>query len=107
MSVRDLLLHETTELADTFALLGDPTRLSIVIACMDVEKSAGDIAADLGLSASLTSHHLRLLRSASILKSERRGKKVFYTMADSCVHSVLMIMIKHVSDHTPKTADVA
>lgn len=96
----NLHIDQTTQLAETFGLLSDPTRLSIVIACMDQERSAGDIAELLGSSPSLTSHHLRLLRSARILKSERRGKQVFYSMADACVHSVLEIMIKHIIMHT-------
>ncbi|MEM9031318.1 MAG: metalloregulator ArsR/SmtB family transcription factor [Pseudomonadota bacterium] len=95
----DLHIDQTTELAETFGLLADPTRLSIVVACMDEERSAGEIAEKLGSSASLTSHHLRLLRSARILKSERRGKQVFYTMADACVHRVLRIMIEHLFEH--------
>lgn len=99
METLNLTLDQTTELADTFGLLSDPTRLSIVIACMDQERSAGEIAETLGTSASLTSHHLRLLRSARILTSERRGKQVFYAMADACVHSVLRIMIDHIFTH--------
>jgi len=95
----DLQSDQTIELAETFGLLSDPTRLSIVIACMDQERSAGEIAEKLGASPSLTSHHLRLLRSARILRSERRGKQVFYQMADACVHSVLSIMIEHVFTH--------
>jgi len=95
----DLQPDQTSELADTFGLLADPTRLSIVIACMDQEKSAGDIADQIGTSASLTSHHLRLLRSARILRSERRGKQVFYSMADACVLNVLRIMIEHLFTH--------
>ncbi|MEM1079183.1 MAG: metalloregulator ArsR/SmtB family transcription factor [Pseudomonadota bacterium] len=97
--MRDLSLDQTTELAQTFGLLADPTRLSIVISCMDQERSVGDIAETLGLSTSLTSHHLRLLRSARILRSERRGKQVFYAMADACVESVLNTMIDHVFTH--------
>lgn len=100
MAKHELHIDQTTELADTFGLLSDPTRLSIVIACMDEERSAGEIAERIGSSASLTSHHLRLLRSARILKSERRGKQVFYAMADGCVHSVLNIMIDHLFLHS-------
>ncbi len=103
----DLDLDQTTELAETFGLLSDPTRLSIVIACMDQERSAGEIANRIGSSASLTSHHLRLLRSARILRSERRGKQVFYTMADACVHSVLTIMIDHLFTHRHGLIDEA
>lgn len=103
----NLNLHsdQITQLAETFGLLADPTRLSVVIACMDQERSAGEIAEKLGTSPSLTSHHLRLLRSARILKSERRGRQIFYTMADACVHNVLKIMIEHIFTHAHETLD--
>ena len=97
-------LHPTqiSELADTFGLLSDSTRLSIVLECMDREKSAGDIAEALGVSPSLVSHHLRLLRAGRMLRPDRRGKQVFYSLDDACVRSVLKIMIDHlfVHDHT-------
>lgn len=105
MSGSDLHIDQTTELAETFGLLADPTRLSIVISCMEQERAAGDIADRLGLSASLTSHHLRLLRSARILKADRRGKQVFYAMADACVLSVLKIMIDHLFTHDHHDTD--
>lgn len=107
MELKDLHNDHIAELAETFGLMSDPTRLSIVIALMDQERSAGDIAERLGLSASLTSHHLRLLRSARILKSERRGKQIFYTMADACVHRVLTIMIDHVFTHHHNDTETA
>ncbi len=99
MAGHELHIDQTTELAEVFGLLADPTRLSIVLSCIKLERSAGAIAETLGLSASLTSHHLRLLRSARILKSDRRGKQVFYAMADECVPSVLNIMIEHLFAH--------
>ncbi|MEM6323530.1 MAG: metalloregulator ArsR/SmtB family transcription factor [Pseudomonadota bacterium] len=105
MTRTDLHIDQTSELASTFGLLADPTRLSIVIACMEQKRSAGEIAETLGSSASLTSHHLRLLRSARILKSERRGKQIFYTMADDCVRRVLEIMIEHVFTHAPENSE--
>ncbi|WP_420336476.1 ArsR/SmtB family transcription factor [Roseibium sp.] len=98
----DLQPTQTSELADTFGLLSDSTRLSIVLACLDQEQSAGDIAEKLGVSPSLVSHHLRLLRGARMLKSDRRGKQIFYAMNDTCVRDVLKIMIDHlfVHDHS-------
>ena len=90
---------QTAQLAETFGLLADPTRLSIVVVCMEREIPAGDIADELGLSASLVSHHLRLLRAARMLRAERRGKQVFYSMADACVRDVLRIMIDHLFIH--------
>ena len=99
MNELELNLDQITELAETFGLLADPTRLSIVAACMEQERAAREIAETLGASPSLVSHHLRLLRSARILKADRRGKQVFYSMADACVHSVLKIMIEHLFEH--------
>ena len=90
---------QTAELSETFGLLADPTRLSIVLVCMEREVPAGMIAEELGLSASLVSHHLRLLRAARMLRGERRGKQVFYSMADACVRNVLKIMIDHLFSH--------
>ena len=95
----DLQAGQTAQLAETFGLLADPTRLSIVLACLDREVPAGEIAETLGISASLVSHHLRLLRAARMLKADRRGKQVFYSMADACVHDVLNTMIDHLFSH--------
>ena len=52
---------QTTELADMFRLMSDPSRLRIILACLETPVSVGDMANQLGLSASLVSHHLRLL----------------------------------------------
>ena len=97
---------QVSELADTFGLLSDSTRLSIVLECIDEERSAGTIAETLGVSPSLVSHHLRLLRAARMLRSDRRGKQVFYALDDACVRSVLRIMIDHlfVHDHAHNAA---
>jgi DNA-binding transcriptional ArsR family regulator len=95
----DLDTSQKTELADTFGMLSDPTRLAIVLTCLDQEHSAGDITTKLDVSQSLVSHHLRLLRAARMLRSERRGKKIFYEMADDCVRDVLKIMINHMFIH--------
>ena len=95
----ELHSDQTAQLAETFGLLADPTRLSIVVVCMEREIAAGDIADELGVSASLVSHHLRLLRAARMLRAERRGKQVFYSMADDCVRDVLRIMIDHLFVH--------
>ena len=90
---------QTALLAETFGLLADPTRLAIVVTCMGEEISTGAIAARLDLSSSLVSHHLRLLKAARMLRAERRGKQVFYTLADACVRDVLATMTRHLFGH--------
>jgi DNA-binding transcriptional ArsR family regulator len=85
-------------LADLFRLLGDPTRLRIVLACVDGPRAVGAIAGLLGLSPSLVSHHLRLLRAARIVRAERQGKQVFYLAADRHISGMLAEMLEHVAE---------
>jgi len=88
----------TADLAEMFRLLGDSTRLAIVIACLDGSRAVADIAEQTGASPSLVSHHLRLLRAARILRAERRGKQVFYGAQDDHIRCVLSDMIEHVAE---------
>ena len=86
------------QLADLFHLLGDATRLRIVLACVAAPIAVSDIAAALDLSSSLVSHHLRLLRAARIVKAERQGKQVFYSAADAHISGVLGDMLEHIAE---------
>lgn len=93
-------IHEESvaQLADLFHLLGDPTRLRIVLACAAAPIAVSEIAATLALSSSLVSHHLRLLRAARIVKAERQGKQVFYSTADAHISGVLRDMFEHIAE---------
>lgn len=83
------------QVADIFKMMGDQTRLGILLACLDRTVAVGELALQLGLSQSLISHHLRLLRAARIVRFERRGKQVFYTAADDHIRDVVRDMIDH------------
>lgn len=86
------------ELADLFRLLGDPSRLRIVIACLDAPVAVSAIAEGLGLSLSLVSHHLRLLRAARLVRGLREGKQVFYQVADHHVRGMITDMLEHIAE---------
>ncbi|MBB3237762.1 ArsR/SmtB family transcription factor [Phyllobacterium endophyticum] len=89
---------DTIILAETFRLLGDPTRLRILFFCLDEPRSVGDIAASLDLSQSLVSHHLRLLRGARLVRGNRQAKQIFYELADRHVSDMLVDMAHHVCE---------
>jgi len=95
---------QITEVAEVFRLLGDPTRLKVVLACLDGPVSVGDIAATVGASVSLVSHHLRLLKGARMVRAQRDGRQVFYTAADQHVRSVLTGMVEHANETVAETA---
>ncbi|MBN9490838.1 MAG: winged helix-turn-helix transcriptional regulator [Alphaproteobacteria bacterium] len=86
-------------LADLFRLLGDASRLRIVVACLRAPLAVSEIAERLGLSVSLVSHHLRLLKGARLVRAERQGKQVFYGADDEHVRRMVEDMIVHVTEH--------
>lgn len=91
--------------AQLFRLLGDASRLRIVAACLDSPVCVSDIASTTNLSPSLVSHHLRLLRGAGVVRSERRGKQIFYCAADEHVRRMIRDMHVHAVDCAPRLHD--
>ena len=86
------------EAADLFRLLGEPGRLRLMLMCRDAEPSVGAMAEALGLSESLVSHHLRLLRAGRLVKSRRAGRHVHYGLADAHVSRIIGDMLDHVGE---------
>jgi DNA-binding transcriptional ArsR family regulator len=54
---------EGAQLSNLFRLLGEPNRLRLVAACLDGPRSVGELTKEVGVSQSLVSQHLRLLRA--------------------------------------------
>lgn len=92
-----------SQLADLFRLLGDPTRLRIMVTCLRGPIAVGDLAAALELAPTLVSHHLRLLRAARLVRFERQGKHVLYCAADRHVSNMLQDMIEHIAEPHSET----
>lgn len=86
------------QLADLFSLMGDATRLRIIMTCLRKPISVSAIAQRLDLSQPLVSHHLRLLKAARMVKAQRRGKQIFYVAADAHVQCVIEDMVTHFSE---------
>jgi ArsR family transcriptional regulator len=64
------------------AALADPTRLAIVRQlAADRETCACDFTACCDVGQPTVSHHLRVLREAGVVTSERRGNWIFYQLA--------------------------
>lgn len=98
MTTNPLSTDQAEQLAETFHLLGDANRLRLVCTCLHEAVSVQELAHRLDLSTSLASHHLRLLRAARLMRTERQGKRVFYRAADAHVQRVLEDMIEHVQE---------
>ncbi len=83
-------------LADLFAALGDPTRLSILSALLEREMSVGELAATIKLSESAVSHQLRGLRQLRIVRPRKAGRQGFYCLADEHVAQIFQMGLSHI-----------
>lgn len=89
------------ELAATFGLLADASRLKLLIALSDGEMCVCDLAAACGQTESGVSHALRLLRAHRVVAVRRTGRRAFYRLADDHVQNLLDLALTHQSHTTP------
>ena len=75
--------------ATTFKALADPTRVQIVSLLAEVaELCVCDINANFALEGSTMSHHLKVLREAGLISSEKRGLWVFYRLRPRALDTI-------------------
>ena len=70
------------DLADSFKLFSDSTRLKILYALMEAEMCVCDISVLLGMSKSSVSHQLRVLKQSNLVKYRKAGRVIYYSLAD-------------------------
>ena len=87
-----------TALAETFKILGDPTRIKIAFALSKEELCVCDIANLLGVSQSAVSHSLRTLRQMKLVRFRREGKIAYYTLDDDHIANLLEEGFRHVEE---------
>jgi DNA-binding transcriptional ArsR family regulator len=92
-------------LADTFRLLGDPTRVRIVDALSSGERCVHEISDHVGISESAVSHQLRLMRTMRIVRGRREGRCVYYTLDDQHVLDLFQQGLRHVSEDRGRRGD--
>jgi len=90
-------------LADTFRVLGDPTRVRMLDALSGGELCVCDIASLVGISESAVSHQLRLLRGMRLVRPRRAGRLVYYAVDDQHILELLKQASTHVEEsRTPR-----
>jgi len=86
------------EVAALFKLLGDPSRLALLDRLSRGECCVSDLAAGAGLTESATSHQLRLLRAARLVRVRRNGRQAFYALDDAHVGRLLRDAAAHTGE---------
>lgn len=83
-------------MADSFKVLGDPTRIRILALLAEGEACVTNIADSLEMTQSAISHQLRLLRHAGLVKFTKTGKEVFYSLDDQHVLTLFAQALDHI-----------
>jgi DNA-binding transcriptional ArsR family regulator len=72
--------EQVEDVAQKFSGLADETRLKIVKLLAKGEFSVDELVEFLGTAQSTTSHHLRVLKDANLIKGEKRGRNIYYSL---------------------------
>jgi len=86
--------------AATFGVLADPTRARILhaLSLSGAELCVCDLAVLLGISQSALSHQLRLLRDRAVVTRTKRGRMVYYRLADAHIRHVFADGLRHAGE---------
>ena len=85
-------------LAETFRVLGDPTRVRIVFALALEELCVCDLATIVGASQSAVSHSLRALRQMDLVRYRKEGKIAYYSLDDEHIARLIEEGFDHVRE---------
>lgn len=89
MKMKKLIIGEDyMRLVDFFKLLGDYTRLRIILE-LKTKRCVGELAEKLDMSHSAVSHQLNILKANGIVKSQRQGKYIYYIVQDEYIQKAI------------------
>ena len=63
-----------------FKALADPTRRAILKRLQDGSQTAGAIAESFPITRASLSHHFNILKAADLVRTERRGQHIVYSL---------------------------
>ena len=84
--------------ADFFKVMGDETRLKILVTLLNKELCVNEIAECIEMSQSSVSHQLKTLRISKLIKSRREGKMIYYSLDDEHVKHIFDEGLKHITE---------
>ena len=97
-SIKNARLEDIMELSDLFKVFADSTRLKILHKLFNGPISVGVIAEALDMSQSAISHQLKYLKNSDLVKSERNGKSIYYSLADDHIKTIFKTGLEHINE---------
>src|SRR5262245_49062844 len=96
--ITDLPAEQVDLAVEVFRMLADPTRVRLLWALIETERSVNELAAQLGKPPASVSQHLAKLRMARLVRTRRDGTHVFYQLENTHVAQLVIDAI-HNAEH--------
>ena len=87
------------EMAALFSILGDTSRMRVLVALSTGEMCVNDLALATNINRTTVSHQLRVLRTHRLVQRRRDGKAAYYQLDDEHVSALLRLAIDHAAEN--------
>lgn len=90
--------HAIDAVASYFGVLSEPTRIRIMHAICEKEKTVSQIVEELGASQTNVSRHLGIMHRSGVLSRRKEGNQVYYRTADAAMVELCRSVCKRISE---------
>ena len=99
--IREVNVEDYRDAGDLLRAVTAPVRLAIIDLLADAPLCVHELVDALSIPQPLVSQHLKVLRSARLVDTSRRGREVTYTLVDQHVAHIVRDALGHVSETPP------
>lgn len=85
-------------LSEFYKIFGDQTRLRILDVLLNKPLCVNEISELLDMTQSAISHQLKNLRASNLVKTDKIGKNVYYSISDEHIKIILKYGLEHISE---------
>lgn len=86
------------DLSDFYKVLGDSTRIRILVSLLESDKYVNDLVNELNMTPSAISHQLQILRNNDFVKNEKIGQNVKYSVKDEHIKIIIEYGLIHLKE---------
>lgn len=85
---------------DLLRALAAPVRIAIVLQLLESHRCVHDLVDALGVTQPLISQHLRVLKAAGVVRGDRQGREVVYSLVDDHLAHIVVDAVAHAEEGT-------
>jgi ArsR family transcriptional regulator len=93
--------HQLEGAADTLRLLGEPTRLHLLLVLTAGPACVAELVEATGSARTIVSQHLAKLRLSGLVNARKEGRNVIYSISDNHLNRLIQEAINHAGHTTP------